>query len=444
MWKHFAKIASLTMVLGAVAFAQTDPAPQARVHAIMSNPKYQEAIAFLSRDHDRIVEENIRLTEIAAPSFKEAIKAKTFLDMVRSLGLSDVGIDQEGNVTGIRKGTGEGPLIAVAAHLDTVFPEGTDVRVKRDGSKLRAPGVADDTRGLAVILAMIRAMEAAKIETASDILFVASVGEEGLGDLRGMKYLFLKGPYKDRIKTFIALDGVVPTQITTTSVGSRRYRLIFTGPGGHSYSAFGLVNPMYAAGQFMVDFPRTQVPELTTYNVGVIGGGTSVNSIPVEAWMEVDMRSVAPEELAKLESRMKELALAAVETENRARSTKNGHIAVKMQLVGDRPAGSTAHPLLGTRLPAGARSPETAAKNTALVEFAWEAVSAHGLKPQLHASSTDSNIAMSLGIPAITIASGFGDRMHSLDEWLEIDKETSMRQLGIAMTTILASAGMRP
>ena len=444
MRKHLAGVACLTIAVGAAAFAQTDPGPQAKIETIMSNPKYQEAIAFLSRDHERIVEENVRLTEIAAPSFKEATKANAFLELLKPLGLSELGIDQEGNVTGIRKGTGEGSLIAIAAHLDTVFPEGTDVKVKRDGSKLRAPGVADDTRGLAVILAMLRAMEAAKIETASDILFVASVGEEGLGDLRGVKYLFLKGPYKDRIKTFIALDGVNPSQITTTSVGSRRYRLIFTGPGGHSYSAFGLVNPMYAAGQFMVDFAQTQVPQLTTYNVGVIGGGTSVNSIPLEAWTEVDMRSVVPDELAKLESRMKELALAAAETENRARSTKNGRIEVNMQLVGDRPAGSTAHPLLGTRLAAGARSPESATKNTALVEFAWAAVSAHGLKPELNASSTDSNIAMSLGLPAITIASGSGDRMHSLDEWLEVDKETSMRQLGIAMTTVLAAAGMRP
>src|SRR5262249_16331327 len=145
--------------------------------------------------------------------------------------------------------------------------------------------------------------------------------------LRGMKYLFLKGRYKDRIKTFIGLDGINPAQITTTSVGSRRYRLTFTGPGGHSYSAFGLVNPMYAAGQFMAEFAKAQVPELTTYNVGVIGGGTSVNSIPVEAWMEIDMRSVAPAELTKVEARMQELALAAVEAENRARSTKNGSIA---------------------------------------------------------------------------------------------------------------------
>jgi acetylornithine deacetylase/succinyl-diaminopimelate desuccinylase-like protein len=437
-------MAWLIIGLGAAAFAQPDSTSRAKIDAILGHPKYREAIAFLSRDHERIVEENVRLTEIAAPSFKEAAKADAFLEMLKPLGLSELGIDQEGNVTGIRKGTGEGPLIAIAAHLDTVFPEGTDVKVKRDGSKLRAPGVADDTRGLAVILAMLRAMEAAKIETASDILFVASVGEEGLGDLRGVKYLFLKGPYKDRIKTFIALDGVNPSQITTTAVGSRRYRLTFTGPGGHSYSAFGLVNPMYAAGQFMVDFAKTQVPDLTTYNVGVIGGGTSVNSIPLEAWMEVDMRAVVPDELARLESRMKELALAAAETENRTRSTKNGRLEVKMQLIGDRPAGSTTHPLLGTRLAAGARSTESATKNTELVELAWAAVAAHGFKPELNASSTDANIAMSLGIPAITIASGSGDRMHSLDEWLEVDKETSLRQLGIAMTTVLAAAGMQP
>jgi tripeptide aminopeptidase len=212
--------------------------------------------------------------------------------------------------------------------------------VKRDGTILRAPGVGDDTRGLAIMLGIIRAMSAAHVETDSDILFVASVGEEGLGDLRVMKYLFGKGPYKDRIKTFIAIDGLTPQAIMTTALGSKRYRLTFSGPGGHSYAAFGLVNPMYAMGAFLVEFGKTEVPALTTYNVGVIGGGTSVNSIPLRSSAEIDIRSVSPPEVDKIAARMNTLAEAAAEAENNARSTKAGKIGVKVELIGDRPAGS--------------------------------------------------------------------------------------------------------
>jgi tripeptide aminopeptidase len=425
------------------AWAQVSPIGVAEVERIMASAKYKAAISALSQDHDRLIEEDIRLTEIPAPPFKESAKAKAFFELFSQLGLQDVTIDPEGNVTGLRKGAGNGPLIAISAHLDTVFPEGTDVKVRRDGTILRAPGIGDDTRGLAVILGLVRAMESARIETDSDILFVASVGEEGLGDLRGMKYLFLKGPYKDRIKTFIAIDGLKPQKIMTTALGSRRYRLSFTGPGGHSYRAFGLVNPFYAMGRFLVDFAKTEVPELTTYNVGVIGGGTSVNSIPSEGSMEVDIRSASPAEVTKIEARMRDLAKAAVDAENHARSTKSGKIELKVDLVGDRPAGSTSHPLLGVRRPPAAAEPQNVARNTRLVEFAWQAAIAEGIKPELDTASTDANIAMSLGIPAITIASGTGDRMHALDEWIDVDKDKSLAQIGMTLTTILATAGLR-
>lgn len=415
---------------------------QAAIERVMASPKFQEAMAALARDHDRLIAENIRLTEIPAPPFKEEAKAKVYLDMLRQHGLADVHMDEEGNVLGLRNGAG-GPLMAVAAHLDTVFPEGTDVKVRRDETKLRAPGVGDDTRGLAVMLALIRAMDAAKIETKSDILFVASVGEEGLGDLRGMKHLFLKGHYKDRIKTFIGLDGIDPKRITTTAIGSRRFRLTFTGPGGHSYAAFGTVNPLFALGGFLAEFGRIKVPERTTYSAGVVGGGTSVNAIPVEVWVEIDIRSVSLEEVARIERRMNEIAAASAAAENEVRSTQFGTIAFKIDLIGDRPAGSLAHPLLGVRQPAAARQAATTERNNELVDLAAEAALAHGFRPELEASSTDANIPMSLGIPAITIASGVGGRMHSLDEWLEIDQAVSVRQLGMALATILAAAGMR-
>ena len=255
-----------------------------------SKPRWRR----IDKDHDRLVAEIIQLTEIPAPPFKEDARGAAYLEMLRAAGLTNVERDAEGNVMGLRKGTGGGPLIAIAAHLDTVFPEGTDVKVKRDGTRLAAPGIGDDTRSLAVLLAMIRAMNAANIQTTSDILFIGDVGEEGLGDLRGMKYLFLKGPYKDRIKTFISMDGAGGgDDITNGAVGSKRYRATFKGPGGHSYGAFGLVSPAFAMGGAIQKFGRIQVPAApkTTFNVGVMGGGTSVNSIPFESWMEVDMRS---------------------------------------------------------------------------------------------------------------------------------------------------------
>jgi acetylornithine deacetylase/succinyl-diaminopimelate desuccinylase-like protein len=424
------------------AHAQVSRDAAAEVERVTASAPYKAAMAALAADHDRIVEENVALTEVPAPPFKEVAKAKAFFELFSKLGLEDVGTDAEGNVTGLRRGKG-GPLLAVAAHLDTVLPEGTDVHVKRDGTVLRAPGIGDDTRGLAVMLGIARALAAAHVETESDILFVASVGEEGLGDLRGMKYLFGKGPYKDRIKTFIAIDGLTPQAIMTTALGSKRYRLTFSGPGGHSYAAFGLVNPMYAMGAFLVEFGRTEVPALTTYNVGVIGGGTSVNSIPLQSWAEIDIRSASPAEVDKIAGRMNALAEGAAEAENSARSVKAGRIEVKVELIGDRPAGSTSHPFLGARQPAAAAVPGNAQRNERLVEYAWAAALAAGMEPKLTTQSTDANIAMSLGIPAITLAAGSGDRMHALDEWIDVETGKSLRSMGMLLTTLLASAGLR-
>src|SRR5262245_26773040 len=276
------------------------PSADAAVKRVVDHPLVVQAMAALDRDHDRMVREIITLTEIPAPPFNEAARGQAFLAMLKDAGLTNVERDPEGNVMGLRKGTGGGPLVAIAAHLDTVFPEGTDVKVKRDNTRLAAPGVGDDTRSLAVLLAIVRAMNAARIETTSDILFVGDVGEEGKGDLRGMKYLFTKGPYRDRIKTFISIDGSGSGEdITHGAVGSKRYRVTFKGPGGHSYGAFGLVNPAYAMASAIQKFSKLTVPSSpkTTFNVGVVGGGTSVNSIPFESWMEIDMRSEAPAEL---------------------------------------------------------------------------------------------------------------------------------------------------
>ena len=222
------------MALGAAPKRPDDP--DRAVQKIVQSPAFKTAVATLDRDHDRMVQDIVTLTEIPAPPFKEAAKGKAYMAMLQAAGLGDVEMDGEGNVMGLRRGTGPagGPVVVLAAHLDTVFPEGTAVKVRREGTRLFAPGVGDDTRSLAVLLAYARAMDAAKIRTRSDILFVGDVGEEGPGDLRGMRYLFGKGKYKDRIKAFFSMDGTDAARVTFGAVGSRRYRVTFHGPGGHS------------------------------------------------------------------------------------------------------------------------------------------------------------------------------------------------------------------
>lgn len=400
------------------------------VTAVVNSPKFKAAAAALDRDFDRHVAETIRLTEIPAPSFKESERAKVYADLFREVGLASVEIDAEGNVLGLRKGTGgsaDDGLIAIAAHLDTVFPEGTNVTVHRDGTKLFAPGIGDDTRSLAVLLALVRAMDAAQIETRSDILFIGDVGEEGLGDLRGMKYLFNKGKYAGKIRAFISADGTdTGDTIVTGATGSKRYHVAFKGPGGHSYGAFGIVSPAYAMGNAITKFSKLTVPATprTTYSVGVVGGGTSVNSIPNEMWMDVDMRSESPEELKKLDAAFKALVDDAVAEENAARSTRDGKISADVKLIGDRPSGQTA-----------ATSP--------IVEIASASVRAFGLTPKLIFSSTDSNIPISLGIPAITLdAGGRSDRAHSLEEWIDVDKPSALRGMQIMLATLVTLAGM--
>ena len=396
------------------------------VDAIMASPAYRDAVAVLDRDHDRIVEDIIRLTEIASPPYGEDVRGDAYLEMLRAHGLSDVEKDAVGNVMGLRRGMGNGPLIVVAAHLDTVFPAGTDVTVRREGTKLFAPGIGDDTRSLAVLLGFMRALDEAGIRTMHDILFVGDVGEEGLGDLRGVRHLFHEGKYKDRIKAFFTVDSPEMEAIATGGIGSRRWRVTFRGPGGHSYGAFGLVSPMNAMAQAICELARVQVPgsPKTTYSVSVAGGGTSVNAIPNAVWMEVDLRSAAPAELDRLERRFLSVVAQAADGENHARSIAQGKITVETTLIGDRPAGGTA-------------------LDSDIVRHATAAVAAHGFKPRHVASSTDANIPMALGIPAIKIGSGgSGGRAHSLEEWIDVEKAASLQGMAATLTAILAVAGV--
>lgn len=402
------------------------------VQKAINDPRFKAAVAKIESEHDRIIEETIKITEIEAPPFKEEVRGKAYLEMLRAHGLTDIETDTEGNVMGLRKGTsGDNKLVVMSAHLDTVFPAGTNVKVQRQGDVLKAPGIGDDSHSLATLLAFIRAMDAAGIKTRSDILFVGTVGEEGLGDLRGVRYFFNKGKYKDRVKTFFSMDGTNPARIVNGAVGSKRYRVTYSGPGGHSYGAFGLVNPAYALAEAQSLFSRIQVPARPkrTFSVGVIGGGTSVNSIPISMWMQVDMRSEHPAALAALEKRFLEIVEQAAATENAARSTREGPIKVEAKLIGDRPAGAT--------------DPQNE-----LVQLATAAVIAHGYRPQgnnpfLAYSSTDSNVPMSMGIPALTIGSGgVGERSHSLDERLTLEKGESTRGKSVGLAMLLSAAGM--
>jgi tripeptide aminopeptidase len=414
-----------TLIAGPAIAQDVAPAHTETVKRIMESPAYKTAVGALEKDHDRWIEEVVKITEIPAPPFKEQERSKAYMEMLKAHGLTDVEIDQEGNAMGMRKGTGGGPLVVVSAHLDTVFPEGTDVSVRRDGSRLNAPGVGDDSSGLATLLSIVRAMDAAGIKTKSDILFLGDVGEEGLGDLRGVRYFFTKGKYKDQVKYFFSLDGGSTTRIANCGVGSKRYRVTFKGPGGHSYGAYGLVNPMAAMSQAVVEFYKIQTPTKpkTTYSASVTGGGTSVNAIPNNVWMEFDMRSEDAKELDRLEKRFLAIVNQAVETENFARSTKEGPVTADIKLVGDRPAGRTD-------------------EKQDIVQIATAAFLANGSKPTYECGSTDSNMPMSLGIQAVTIPRvGKADRSHSLDEWIDTDRDSNLLVKRTVLSTVLAVAG---
>ena len=363
---------------------------------LLQDGAIKAAIDGLRASEPQTIEDQIRLCEVEAPPFKETKRAQLYAQMFKDVGLTNVRIDKEGNVLGEKRGAQPKPHLVFTAHLDTVFPEGTSVAVKREGTMLRGPGIGDDCRGLAVVLAVARAMVKGNLQTPGTITFVGTVGEEGLGDLRGVKFLFREG-LKGQIDRFVSVDGT-GLGITNTAVGSLRYRVTFKGPGGHSYGAFGMVNPIHALGRAMSRIADFEVPRdpRTTFNVGRIGGGTSVNAIPFEAWAEVDMRSADPASLKALDAKFHKAIDEAVADENARWGSKQ--LTVEKALVGDRPAGGT--------------PPESP-----IVLAAVSATKALGLMTTLDEGSTDSNIPMNLGIPAITIdGGGRGSGAHALNE----------------------------
>ena len=372
---------------------------KATFDAVRADVQVRNAMADLQADDARTFEEQKRIAEIPSPPFKEQARAAYFLQRLKKLGLSDVSIvGPEGYVIANRRGSHGKPKLVVSAHLDTVFPEGTDVKVtERDGVAYGA-GICDDARGLAAVLSVAGALSRSGIETVGDVIFVGTVGEEGLGDLRGVKALF--ADRKD-IDGFISVDGNHPDRITHRGTGSHRYEITFKGPGGHSFSEFGLPSAVHAMGRAIAKIADVRPPSepKTTFTVGKARGGTAVNAIAGEARMAIDMRSNDENALRTQEQHIFQLCKEAVAEENRRWASTA--ITVDVAVLGKRPAGAT---------PADAPIVQIARMATAST--------LEGATITLSASSTDSNIAMSLGIPAVTISGGgLGGSNHSPSEW---------------------------
>ena len=394
----------------------------AQYASVVQNAQVQSALAWFKTRLNWINDEQARLTEIPAPPFAESRRAEAVKVLLAAVGL-EVHIDNTGNVIGELSGSNDRELILVAAHMDTVFPSGTDVKVRREKDRMSAPGISDNGTGLVSLVAIARAMHEARIKPQRSILFVADVGEEGEGNLRGMRALV--ETYRDRLKAVVVLDGSGIDHVTTKALASRRIEAVVTGPGGHSWSDFGIPNPISALVRASVRFLNTRVPNnpRTTFNLGQIEGGTSVNSIPHEARLKVDIRSESEDELFRLESALRECMAAGVRDEmESARDRSKGKLEWKVDILGNRPGGELASdsPLLGAL-----RAADDYTGNTSRPERA----------------STDANVPLSLGIDAIAIgAGGNGGGAHSLQEWYE----PAGREIGLqrALLTILGASGV--
>lgn len=371
-----------------------------QLEKLIKTKKVKAAFEIIEQNDAQTIQEMIQLTEVLAPPFKESEKALLFKKMIENAGADKVWIDEEGNVLALRKGKTSNKLIALDAHLDVVFPEGTNVKVMMVGDTLKAPGIGDDNRGLSMIIGVLKALNQAKIETQNDLLFVGSVGEEGLGDLRGVKYIFDKSNLK--IDSWISIDGGDIGRINNAALGSKRYKITLKGKGGHSWGAFGLANPHHAIGKVIDYFSQeaekfTNSGPKTSFNIGRIGGGTSINSIPFESWMEVDMRSVSPKSLGEIETILKESTIKAV-TDYNATNIKD-KITLEIEKIGDRPSG-----VLPNDLP--------------LIQRAMAATLLFEKDPKLTIGSTNASIPISKNIPAICIGrGGESGGAHSLGEW---------------------------
>ena len=420
----FALAAVLAADLSPLSAQNLAPAYAQEARELAVHPQVAEALEIAEQLDAWSLDRLIELTEIPAPPFLEEARGQRFAELLNQFGADSVWTDSEGNVIGLRRGRGGERTIGFGGHLDTVFPEGTDVTVRQVGDTLFAPGIGDDTRGLVVVLTALRAMEDAGVETQDDVLFVGVVGEEGLGDLRGMKHLFREA--NEAPDVWIDVDGGGLSRLVTMGLGSVRYRITFSGPGGHSWGAFGLPNPAHAMSRAVRYFQDvadtlTRSGPRTSYNVGRIGGVTSVNSIPAETWMEVDMRSESPESLDRIEQVFLEAMNRALDEENQLRRTGPA-LTVDNRKVGDRPSGS-----LESSIP--------------LIQRALATTEVFGVKGELARSSTDSNVPIALGVPAVTIGrGGVGGEGHSPGEWwINRDGYLAIQR---ALLLVVAEAGL--
>ena len=394
------------------------------IKRLVKNKKVKAAFEYIVSLEAKTLERHITLTEIEAPPFKEENRAKVFAEYYRDLGMDSVWIDSEGNVLGLLMGSEGEKTVALDAHLDTVFPEGTNVKVRIENDTLFAPGIGDDTRGLSMLLTILETIKTKNIKPKDNLLFVGSVGEEGLGDLRGVKYLFREnGP---QINSWIAIDGGNIGRVNNKGLGSYRYRVTFQGPGGHSWGAFGLGNPHHALGEAIGNFVRVsdifiKKGPKTSYNVGVISGGTSINSIPFESVMEIDIRSIEPSRLDAMEVLLKEAVKKALAHQNNIKR-QGSDLTVKIDKIGNRPSGE-----LSDSLP--------------LIQRTLAATTYFGAEPFLTRGSTNSNIPISKGIPSVTIGrGGNGGKAHSLGEWWI--NEEGYKAIQLALLIVLSETGI--
>lgn len=394
------------------------------VRSLLSSPEVERALSFFQKNAEAITDEQISICSIPASPFDERRRAEYLSEKFASLGLTEVGIDEEGNCLGMVEGSSRSPLLVVSAHLDTVFGPDTDFNVVRSGKRLLAPGIADDGCGLVALVALARALKTEKILTEGSILFVGTVGEEGEGNLRGVRYLLTRGRWASKVDGFLSFDGPGVDRITNRALGSRRYRVEIKGPGGHSWGDFGLPNPVHALGRAiskLAGYPLPREPR-TTFNVGRIEGGATVNAIPEKAWMDVDLRSGADAELQRLDSFFRRAVRQAADEENATRRPGDPLLDLTVDLIGERPSGET---------------PD----DSPLVELALEATKICGVEPRLDQSSTDSNLPISLRIPAITLgAGGTSGASHTLAEWYDpTDRDLGLKR---ALLVILGVVGL--
>ncbi len=394
----------LTFVFSVIAHGQNSPVAKKsynkEIKKISSQKSVKQALAIIDELEPETIKDLITLTEIPAPPFKEKVRAEKFSEMLKEAGADKVWIDKEGNVIALRKGTEGNKVVALDAHIDTVFPEGTDVTVTQKGDTLYAPGIGDDTRGLAMVITVLKAIKKANVQTKADLLFIGTVGEEGLGDLRGVRHIFKTNELN--IDSWISIDGGSMGRVNNAALGSKRYKAVFKGKGGHSWGAFGLANPHHALGMAIAEFTKNaavftaQGPK-TSFNIGRISGGTSVNSIPFESWMEIDMRSVSAERLKKIDQMFRTSVQQAVESYNA--SGVRDKVTLELIPIGDRPSGE---------LPV----------TTPLIQRSIAVSNFFGAKTRLTRGSTNANIPISMGIPSVTIGrGGDGSGAHSLGEW---------------------------